>query len=159
VESPTQVSENQDPANIASPWEYNLYQDAETGIDIYIPQSWIVTGIVEGEFAILQSYPVDKYVSGEPLEEGDNKCDLTVQPLGMSSDEVLGQMKSSPMTSILSDESFTLNSGQVGNRLELDSMGKSISFVTELGGRVVVFTCFGDFSLVDEIAVTISERE
>lgn len=159
VESQTEFPEDQDSAIITPPWDYNLYQDAKTGIGIYIPQSWIVTGIVEGEYALLQSYPEEKYVGGEPLEEGDTKCDLSIQPLGMSSEEVVDQMKSFPMTTILSEEPFSLNSGQVGNRLEIDSMGKSISFVTEIGWRVVVFTCFGDFSLVDEIAVTISANE
>ena len=159
VESPTEVSEDQDSAIIPPPWDHNRYQDAKTGISIYIPQSWIVTGIVEGEYAILQSYPEDKYVGGEPLEEGDTKCDLSVHPLGMGLDEVLEQIKTSPMTSILSEEPFTLISGQIGNRLEIDNMGKSINFVAELGGRGVVFSCFGDFSLVDEIAVTITERK
>jgi heat shock protein HslJ len=159
VESPTEVSEDQDSAIILPPWDHYLYQDAKTGIGIYIPKSWLVTGIVEGDYAILQSYPEDKYIGGEPLEEGDTKCDLFIQPLGMSSDEVVDQMKSFPMTTILSEELFTLNSGQVANRLEIDSMGKSISVVAELGERVVVLTCFGDFFQVDEIAVTIFASE
>lgn len=159
VESPTEDPENLDPENIAPPWEFNLFQDSTTGISIYIPQSWIVTGIVDGEYAIFQSFPEDRYVGGEPIEEGDTKCDLIIQTMGMSIDEVEQQIKSSPMTSILSEEPYILNSGQVGNRLEIDSMGKSISFVSELSGRVVSFTCFGDFSLVDEIALTIFVSE
>ena len=159
VESPAEVPDDQGSAIVPPSWEHNLYQDAKTGIGIYIPKSWIVTGIAEGEYAILQSYPEDKYVGGEPLEEGDAKCDLFIQPLGMSLEEVVDQTKSFPMTTVLSEEPFTLNSGQVANRLEIDSMGESIYFVAGLGERVVVFTCFGDFSQADEIAATIFASE
>jgi hypothetical protein len=38
-------------------------------------------------------------------------------------------------------------------------MGRSISLVTEINSMIVVLTCFGDFTLVDEIAVTLKANE
>lgn len=136
-------------------WDYNPYQDPDTGISVFVPKGWIVTGIVEGKQAILQSYPEDKYVGGESREEGDTKCDLSIQSIEVSTEELISQWKSSSTTTIVSEEPFRLNSGASGTRFEIESMGTSVSFVTELGGRVVVLTCFGDFSLVDEIAATL----
>ena len=49
-----------------------------------MPESWVVTGVVPGQFAILQSYPEDKYVGGEAREPGDTKCDLTIRPPDVS---------------------------------------------------------------------------
>jgi len=156
IEAPTKVPDEEAPIIPGPPWEYHLYLDPETGIAVFIPETWIVTGIVEGAHAILQSYQEDKYVGGEPLKEGDTKCDLNIQPEGISSNDLIEQWKSSSMTTILSEEPFPLNSGQPGTRFEIESMGQSISVVTELNGRVVVLTCFGDFSLVDEIAATLN---
>ncbi len=159
IEAPTETPADEAPNEVSPPWAYNQYQDAETGIGISIPEAWIVTGIIEGEYAILQSYPENKYVGGEARQEGDTKCDLNIKPSGIGSDELINQIKSSPMTTILSEEPFSLNSGQVGTRFEIDSMGQSISVVTELDGRAVILTCFGDFSRVDEIAATLNHQE
>ncbi len=144
---------------ITPPESWDPYQDQITGISIFIPETWIVTGIFEGERAVLQSYPVDKYVGGEPLAEGDTKCDLAIQPTGLTADELIGQWKDSPMTTIVSEATITLNNGQEGYRFEIESMGRSISVVVELAERTVVMTCFGDFSQVDEIAATLNDGE
>jgi heat shock protein HslJ len=139
------------------PWDFNPYQDDVTGIAIFIPEGWIVTGIVEGEYAVLQSYPEDKYIGGEAREEGDTKCDLNIQAPGLTAAQLIEGWKSSSMTTIVSEEPFPLNSGQVGTRYEIESMGQSISVVAELSGRAVVLTCFGDFSQVDDIAATLHD--
>ena len=157
MNAPSEVPDVEPVINVDPPWEYHRYQDPVTGITVFIPRGWIVTGIIEGEYAILQSYPEDKYIGGEPRQEGDTKCDLNIKPLGISSEELIEQWKDSPMTTILSEEPFDLNSGQVGTRFEIDSMGISVSFLTELEGHVVVLTCFGDFSKVNEIAGTLHQ--
>ena len=41
----------------------------------------------------------------------------------------------------------------------IDSMGQATVFITELNQRAVILTCFGDFTLVDEIAVTLNISE
>jgi hypothetical protein len=38
----------------------------------------------------------------------------------------------------------------------MESLGESISVVTELVGRVVVLTCFGNSSQMDEVAATLN---
>ena len=91
--------------------------------------------------------------------EGDTKCDLSIQPVGVTVEELLAQWTSSPITTILSEEPFVLNSGQTGTRFEIDSMGLSVSVVAEVGGRVTVLNCFGDHSLADQIAATLNNSE
>jgi hypothetical protein len=43
--------------------------------------------------------------------------------------------------------------------MELESMGRSLSLITEVNERVVVLTCFGEFEPFDEIAVTLGANE
>ncbi|MGB2955689.1 MAG: hypothetical protein WBB64_06935, partial [Anaerolineales bacterium] len=99
------------------------YQDPSTGISIYIPGSWTVTGVIEGQYAIFSSYPEDKYVGGGKRESGDTKCDLNIRPQGESVDNLIQQWKSNDMTTILSEQEIILSSGQPGFRFELNNMG------------------------------------
>jgi hypothetical protein len=137
------------------PEGFNPYQDPLTGISVYIPENWIVTGIIEGEYAILQSYPEDKYVGGEMREAGDTKCDLNIQPAGTEVDDLINQWKSSDMTTILAEEEFLFPNSVTGHRFEINSMGTSITFIVEINQQVVLLTCFGDLSVVDEIAANL----
>ena len=155
VQTPTIAFDNDTPTAEIPAWEHHIYSDPITGITILIPDTWIVTGIIEGEFAILQSYPEDKYIGGEPREEGDTKCDLNIRPEGSSLEDLIEQWTSSSMTEILSDEPFLLAGGVEGRRFEIDSLGKSITFVAELEERLIVLSCFGNFDMVDEIAATL----
>jgi hypothetical protein len=59
---------------------FKEYQDTVVGISVHIPERWMVTGVINGQFAIFQSYPEDKYVGGEAFEPGDTKCDLNIRP-------------------------------------------------------------------------------
>ena len=115
--------------------------------------------MVDGEYAIFQSYPEDKYVGGEGRDPGDTKCDLNIRPAGTHAEELVQQWQSDSMTTIVSEEEFTLQSGLTGQRFVIDSMGRATVFITELNQRVVILTCFGDFALVDEIAVTLKTSE
>ena len=153
VISPTQEPVFEPPAG------FNPYQDPITGITIYIPNTWIVTGILEGEYAILQSYPEDKYVGGEMREPGDTKCDLSIRPLGERPDDLIQQWRSDGMTTIVSENDFILQSGLAAQRFEIDSMGLATVFITEIHQRTVLLTCFGDFTPVDEIAATLQALE
>ena len=141
------------------PERWNSYQDSVTGISVYIPRDWIVTGIIEGEYAILQSYPEDKYVGGEMREEGDTKCDLSIRPEGDRAEELIEQWKSNSMTTIIADEEFIFQSGFSGRRFVIDSMGQAMVFIAEFNRRVILLTCFGNFTQVDEIAKTIKAPE
>ena len=148
-----------DPSPIYNSEEgFKQYQDFETGITIDMPGLWIVTGIVPGQRATLQSYPENKYIGGETLEPGDTKCDLFIRH-DISSEDFIHQMKSNDTLTIISEAVIVLNSGQPGTRIELESMGRTNSIVTEINERVVLLTCFGDFDLVDEIAVTLKASE
>jgi hypothetical protein len=69
--------------------------------------------------------------------------------------ELIQQWRTNPGTTIVSEDEFVLQSGLKGQRFVIDSMGQATAFITELNQRVVVLTCFGDFTLVDEIAVTL----
>jgi hypothetical protein len=138
------------------PEGWNPYQDPITGISIYIPDGWIATGIIEGEYAILQSYPEDKYVGGEMREDGDTKCDLSIRPAGDRAEELIEGWKSDSMNTIVSDDEFIFQSGLIGRRFVIDSMGRATVFITEINQRVILLTCFGDFTRVDAIAMTLN---
>jgi heat shock protein HslJ len=131
------------------------YQDSVLGISIAIPETWVVTGVIDGQYAIFQSYPADKYIGGEMLQPGDTKCDLNVQPPEVDMTEYIDQLEASPTVSIISEQDFTLQSGEKAMRFEIDSMGRSVLFITNLNQRTIILTCFGDFTLVDEIASTL----
>jgi len=68
--------------------------------------------------------------------------------------DLIEQWKSDSFPTIVSEEEIALQSGQPGIKIELESMGLSVSVITEINERVVVLTCFGDFTLFDELAVT-----
>jgi Tol biopolymer transport system component len=126
-----------------------------TGVAVYIPDSWIVTQIDPGQFAILQSYPEDKYVGGEGFQPGDSKCDLAIRPPEVSETEVIQGIRTESITTILSENEIVLGSGQPGVRLEVDSLGRANTLITTVNERVVLLTCFGELEPFDEIAGTI----
>jgi len=157
-EPPTLTPEPVDPTptpNLEPPAGFKEYRDTVMGISIYIPENWTVTGVINGEYAIFQSYPEDKYVGGEGREPGDTKCDLNIRPAGTRAEELIQQWQSDLMTTIVSEDEFILQSGVTGQRFVIDSMGRATVFITELDQKVLILTCFGDFTLVDEIAVTL----
>ncbi len=137
------------------PTGFKKYQDADTLVSIYIPESWVGTGIVAGEYAIFQSYPVDKYIGGEAMQAGDTKCGLNIRPEGASADDLLHGWRSHSMTTIVSEQQITLGSGLPGQRFEIASMGIATVFITEIDQRVILLNCFGDFTPVDQIAATL----
>jgi heat shock protein HslJ len=147
------------PTYVEPPAGFRVYQDAVAGVAIHIPESWVVTGIIPGQFAILQSYPEDKYVGGEGREPGDTKCDLNIRPLGNTAADLIQQWKSNPRSEIVSEGEMVLQSGQSGVRIEVESLGRSLSLITEVNERVVVLTCFGELAPFDEIALTIGAKE
>jgi len=114
-----------------------------------------VTGVVPGEWAILQSYPEDKYVGGGGQHPGDTKCDLTIRPPDVDVASHIQQLKSNPSVTIVSEREMVLQSGKPGTRFEAESMGRSLSLITEINERVVVLTCFGELAPFDQIAVTL----
>jgi hypothetical protein len=159
---PSPTAEDRAPT-LTPPFEppigFKEYRDSTTGISVYIPDSWEVSGIVSGDYAILQSYVLDKYVGGEMFEPGDTKCDLNIRPAGVRAVDLVQQWKSDPLTTIVSEREIALQSGQTATRLEIDSMGRSNSVITEINERAVAFTCFGDFTPFDQIAATLRASE
>ena len=71
------------------PVNFNEYWDEGVGLSIHIPEDWIVTGVIAGQSAILQSYPEDKYVGGEIRAPGDTKCDPNIRPEGPSAADLI----------------------------------------------------------------------
>jgi heat shock protein HslJ len=147
------------PPTIEPPAGFKPYQDPVTGVSVYVPESWVVTGVVPGQFAILQSYPEDKYVGGEALKPGDTKCDLIIRPPDVDIAAHIQQLQSEPTVTIVSRDGMVLQSGRPGSRFEVESMGRSLSLITEINRRVVVLTCFGDLAPFEEIAVTLGAGE
>jgi hypothetical protein len=139
--------------------------DASSGISIWLPEGWLVVEPAHESppgnprTTVLQSYPADKYVGGEGLRPGDTKCDLTIHPSGVSAADVLEQIAGAPTVTVLSEQEIALNSGQTGVRIEIDSLGRSLSLVAEVDERAVVLTCFGEFGPFDEVAVTLGAGE
>jgi heat shock protein HslJ len=154
-----EATENPPPPAFEPPAGFKQYQDSMTGISVYVPDSWVVTGVVPGQFAILQSYPEDKYPGGGGQHPGDTKCDLTIHPPEVSVADVVGQAGSNPDLTVVSEQEIVLQSGEPGIRREVVSMGPSISVYTEVNERAVVLTCFGEFALFDEIAGTLGAGE
>jgi hypothetical protein len=107
----------------------------------------------------LQSYPEDKYVGGGMREDGDTKCDLSIRPEGERVEDLIEQWKTDSMTTIVSEGEFIFQSGLPGQSFVIDSMGGATAFITKVNHRVVLLTCFGDFTRVDEIAITLNTLE
>lgn len=141
------------------PAGFRPYQDSVAGVAVYVPESWVVTGIVPGQYAILQSYPENKYVGGEARAPGDTKCDLNIRPHGTSAADLIQQWKSNPDTTIVAEADVLLQSGQLGTRIELENMGRSLSLISDMNDRAVALTCYGEFEPFDEIAVTLSAAD
>jgi heat shock protein HslJ len=154
-----EATETSPPPAFEPPAGFKQYQDSVTGISVYVPESWVVTGVVPGEWAILQSYPEDKYVGGGGQHPGDTKCDLAIRPPGVDIASHIQQLKSNSTVTIVSEREMILQSGQPGIRFEVESMGRSLSLVTEIDERVVVLTCFGELAPFDEIASTLGATE
>jgi hypothetical protein len=69
------------------------------------------------------------------------------------------QLRSNSTLTIVSEDEIVLRSGKPGTRIEVESMGLSVSLITEVKERVVVLTCFGDPAPFDEIAVAIRANQ
>ena len=80
-------------------------------------------------------------------------------PTKIDVDSHIQQLKSSPTVTIVSEGEIVLQTGLIGKRFVVDSMGRSISLVTEINSRTVVLTCFGEPEQFDEIAITLSGIE
>jgi hypothetical protein len=143
----------------ALPDGFILYEDSVAGVSLFLPDSWVVSFTDPGQWAILQSYPEDKYVGGEGRQPGDTKCDLNIRPPGTSAVDLIKEWKANPDTTIVSEEEILLESGMAGTRLEAENMGRSLSMFIDVHERAVVLTCFGDFAPFDEIAGSLHESE
>lgn len=139
----------------APPAGYKDYSDPPTGITISIPEGWWITGVIEGEYAILQSYHPDKYVGGEAFQAGDTKCDLNILEDASNPESVLEQWTADGRTEILSQQEITLPAGSTALRLELQSMGTSQAQIAQLDPYTVTLICFGDPAPFEEIADTL----
>ncbi|MEJ2411982.1 MAG: hypothetical protein P8Y34_03165, partial [Anaerolineales bacterium] len=113
---------------------YQDYSDPSAGITISIPGSWYVTGIQEGQYAILQSYPEDKYIGGEPREEGDTKCDLNLAPDLSGPDDLKVAWENSNITTLLAEGALPLAGGGTAYRYEIDSLGRANLILVDLAG-------------------------
>jgi heat shock protein HslJ len=161
TETPTSVppTSTVEPTPVAPPAGFVPYQDSETGISVYIPASWIVTGVIPGEFVTLQSYPEDKYVGGEAREPGDTKCDLTIRPEDVSLSDTLAAVRNDATTTVVSEKEIILRSGEPGTRMEINNMGPAMVLFAEVNERAVVLICFGDVTPFDELASTLGAAE
>jgi heat shock protein HslJ len=145
------------------PVGFRRYSHGPSGVFLWVPESWTVIEPAHNGSTILQSYPQDKYVGGEPRQPGDAKCGLTVHAPGTSIADLMQQLKSDARTTIVSEQEIVLNSGRPGIRLEVESMGRSRALFTTLPAgmdheRAVVLSCFGETAPFDDIAVTLGIR-
>lgn len=145
------------------PVGFRRYSHGPSGVFLWVPESWTVIEPAHNGSTILQSYPQDKYVGGEPRQPGDAKCDLTVHAPGTSIADLIQQLKSDARTTIVSEQEIVLTSGRLGIRLEVENMGRSRALFTTLPARMdqertVVLCCFGETAPFDDIAVTLGIR-
>ena len=155
----TRNPEDQLSSTIERPSGHILFTDGITGISIFYPESWVVSEDMPGEYAILQSYPLDKYVGGEMLEAGDAKCDLYIQSENTKAEDLIAQWESDTMVEFNSMEAIELPNGVLTHRIVIESMGTTLVYVVELEPYVVTLTCFGEFEPVDEFAETLHVRD
>jgi heat shock protein HslJ len=148
-----------EPPDVEPPVGFKEYRDTVIGVSVFIPESWVVTGIIEGDYAIFQSYPEEKYFGGEGRDPEDSKCDLNIQPAGISVGELIQQWESNEITTIVSEEEVVLQSGLIGQWFFIESMGRSVAFVAEINKRAIVLSCFGNPEPFEEIANTLNEFE
>jgi heat shock protein HslJ len=142
------------------PAGFTRHVDTTSGVAIWVPESWtVIEPGAHGGSTILQSYPQEKYVGGEGFQPGDTKCDLTVHPPGVDVADVVPRNRTDPPVTVVSEDEIVLRSGPPGKRYEVESMGRSLSLVTEINGRAVVLTCFGELGPFDEIAVTLGAMQ
>ena len=141
------------------PEGFRDYSDELAKVTASLPESWVVTGIVEGGYAIFQSYPMDKYVGGEGFQPGDTKCDLNLQLESDNPEEILQQWTSDGLSEIVSRQDLILASGYPGLRIEMEGWGGSLTMFVVLDGRLVSLTCYGAFEYFDQIAGSIRPLE
>jgi peptidyl-Lys metalloendopeptidase len=142
------------------PAGFRRYENGPSGVSLWVPESWtIIEPGPHGGTPILQSYPQDKYIGGEPRQPGDTKCGLTIHPPETSVADLINQIKSDPSITILTVEEIVLQSGLPGMRMVIESMGTSLSLITEVNELAVVLTCFGEFEQVDQIAATLGAEK
>ena len=157
--APAVHNETVEPAplpTIAPPADFRLYQLPGSGIGVFIPGDWVVTGEIQSEFAILQSYPEGKYIGGEARQPGDTKCDMRIKPPGTAYDDLVLEVKSNPNSTIISEETVILNSGENAIRFEINNLGQSLFMVADFEGEVVTLVCFGNLNRFDQIAFTLA---
>lgn len=133
------------------PSDFKHYHLPQSDIGIYLPQDWMITSEIPGEFAILQSYP-KKYAGGGAWQPGETKCDLAVEPLKISFDEMIQEIRSSPSSEIISEKEVKLNNADKAVRFEMNNLGLSRLMAAEFKGQLVTLVCFGDLAPFDEIA-------
>jgi heat shock protein HslJ len=158
--TPTPEPPTATPPALEPPAGFKRYVDAVSGVSLLVPESWtIVEPGLHGGPTIFRSYPEDKYVGGEGFQPGDTKCDLTIHPPDISLADVVPQNRSDPPVTVVSEQEIVLQSGRPGTRFEVESMGRSLSLITEINQRVVVLACFGELAPFDRIAVTLGTDE
>lgn len=140
---------------IAPPADFRLYQLPGSKIGVYIPGDWAVTGEIPGEFAILQSYPENKYIGGEARQPGDTKCDMRIKPEETNFEDLLLEVRLNPNSTIISEEEVILNAGDKAIRFEINNLGQSLFIVADIEGEVVSLVCFGNLDPFDDIALTL----
>jgi hypothetical protein len=129
-----------------------------SGVSLWVPEDWTI--IEPGpHWPILQSYPQDKYIGGEARQPGDTKCDLAIHPPGTRVADLVQGPRSTPRVTIVSEQEVVLQSGRLGIRREVESLGRSLSLYAEVNERAVVLTCFGELAPFDEIAVTLGPSQ
>jgi len=131
---------------------FNRYHDEAAGVSVRLPDSWVVTGIIEGHAAIFQSYADGKYIGGEALEAADTKCDLNIRPSETSMIDFVEQMRRNSALTILTEIGVFLESGLPGIQLEVESLGRSNMLVTEISEQVVLLNCYGEPAPFEAIA-------
>jgi heat shock protein HslJ len=158
--TPTPEVVEEPPSQMADlPPGFMLYEDSTAGVSLFVPDSWVVSYVDPGRWAILQSFPEDKYVGGEARQPGDTKCDLNIRPPGTSVVDLIQQWKSNPDTTMVSEQEIPLESGMTGTRIEVENMGRSLSMFIDVHERAVTLTCFGEFAPFDDIAGSLHESE
>ena len=142
------------------PAGFTRYLDAASGVSLWVPDSWtVIEPVPSGGAITLQSYPKDKYVGGEPFQPGDTKCDLVVHPPDVGVAGLLPRNQTNPPVTVVSQQEIVLRSGRTGMRVEVDSMGRSLSLITEIHQRAVVLACSGALEPFDEIARTLGAAD
>ena len=158
--APTQPPATPEPTVLPQPTALpeptlQTYRNDAIGFEFDYPAGWSMESVGDGIDMLWSEQPTGPGVGGVP--ENIAKIDIVTEPDNTLTLEELVARQTEEMTpqQIKSKQDITLPSGLPAVRLEVSSMGDSVSLLTVIAGHPVMIINYGDTSHFDDIANTV----